>query len=126
MPASFTIDFTRRIVFSRAWGILVDDDLRQSQKGVRETPGFERDFRQLYDFTDVTDVQVTTDALWGMVKDSPFVQSAHRAIVVDSDVAFGVVRMYQQISGRESATFRIFRDRESALSWLESDAGKRR
>ena len=121
MPARFTIDLARRIVFSEGWGVLVDDDLRQTQKGVRETPGFESDFRQLYDFSAVTDVQVTPDALWGMVKDSPFLIDAQRAIVVDSDTAFGVVRMYQQISGRESAAFRIFRDRESALRWLERD-----
>lgn len=123
MPSSFTIDFARRIVFSCAWGILVDDDLRQTQKGLRETPGFESDFRQLYDFSAVTDLQVTTDGLWGTVKDSPFLTSARRGIVVESDVAFGVVRMYEQMSGRESANFRIFRDRESALTWVEAAAG---
>jgi hypothetical protein len=120
MPASFTIDLEDRIVFSRAWGILVDDDLRQTQRGVREAPGFAPDFRQLYDFSDVTDVQVTQDSLWGMAVNSPFELGARRAMVVDTDVAFGVARMYQLISGRESTTFRIFRDREAALRWLDS------
>jgi hypothetical protein len=119
MPASFTIDVARRTVFSRAWGILVDDDLRQTQQGVRVAPDFDPDFSQLYDFSAITDVQVTTDALWGMVGDSPFGVHALRAVVVNSDVAFGVARMYQQMSSRESATFRIFRDRESAVRWLE-------
>jgi hypothetical protein len=122
MPASFTVDLSRRTVFSRAWGILVDDDLRQTQQGVREAPGFEPDFSQLYDFSAVTDVLVTQDSLWGMVGNSPFDISARRAVVVGSEVAFGVVRMYQQMSGRDNASFRIFRDRESALRWLEGGA----
>lgn len=119
MPASFTIDLARRIVFSRGWGILVDDDLRQTQKGVRETPGFEPDFRQIYDFSDVIDVEVTQDSLWGLAGSSPFAAGARRAVVVDSNVAFGVARMYQLMSERESSTFRIFRDRQAALRWLE-------
>ena len=122
MPASFTVDLERRVVFSKGWGVLVDDDLRQTQAGVRETPGFEPDFRQLYDFSAVTDVQVTQDSLWGMAGNSPFDLDARRAMVVGSDVAFGVVRMYQLMSERESSTFRIFRDRESALRWLERGA----
>ena len=124
MPASFTIDVARRTVFSRGWGVLVDDDLRQTQQGVREAPGFEPDFSQLYDFSAVTDIQVTQDALWGMVGNSPFGMRARRAVVVDSEVAFGVGRMYQQMSGREYATFRIFRDRASALRWLEGGAAE--
>lgn len=122
MPATFTVDVARRTVFSRGWGILVDDDLRQTQQGVRTCPGFEADFSQLYDFTAVTDVQVTADSLWGMVGNSPFAMRARRAVVVDSDVAFGVVRMYEQMSGRSPDTFKIFRDRESALRWLEGGA----
>jgi hypothetical protein len=81
----------------------------------RECP----DFRQLYDFSEVTDVQVTQDSLWGLAGNSPFLQGARRAIVVTSDVVFGVVRMYQLMSGRESDTFRISRDRASALVWLD-------
>lgn len=119
MPASFTVDLPRRIVFSRGWGILVDDDLRETQKGVREAAGFTSDFSQLYDFFEVTDVQVTPDTLWGLAAGSPFELGARRAVVVGSDVAFGMARMYQSISGRQSDTFRIFRDRESAVRWLE-------
>lgn len=82
MPASFTIDVVRRIVLSRGQGVLVDDDLRETQKGVRDAPGFDADFRQLHDFSEVTDVEV------------------------DQWPAVGHVR--------------IFRDRESALRWLDS------
>jgi hypothetical protein len=119
MPASFTVDLARRMVFSRGWGVLVDADLRQTRRGVRATPGFEPDFRQLYDFSEVTEVGLTTDGLQDIARHSPFGRNARRAVVVNSEVAFGMVRMYQILSGRENWHFRIFRDRESALEWLE-------
>ena len=124
MPATFTIDFARRLVLSRAWGVLVDEDLRETQRGVRETPGFARDFRQLYDFSDVTELGVTGDGLWDISRQSPFARDARRAIVVASSEAFGMARMFQLVGEREVAQFRIFYDRESAMRWLddESDA----
>ena len=121
MPASFQVDVDRRIVFSRGWGILVDDDLRETQKGVRESPGFTPDFSQLYDFSEVTDIRVTEETLWGLAGTSPFGLRARRAVVVASDAAFGVARTYQAISGRQSDTFRIFRYRDSALRWLDGE-----
>ncbi len=122
MPASFMIDVARRIVYSRAWGVLVDADLRQTQRGVREAPGFEPDFRQLYDFSEVTEVRVTSEGVQDMARHSPFVRNARRAIVVTSDVAFGMVRTFQIVGNRETPQFRIFRDRRLALEWL-ADGG---
>lgn len=119
MPASFTIDLARRIVYSRGWGVLVDSDLRQTQHGLRETVGFEPDFSQLYDFSDVTEVRVTGEGLREMSRQSPFHRDARRAVVVDTDVAFGMVRVFQLAGDRETPEFQIFRDRESALRWLE-------
>ena len=119
MPASFTIDLARRMVHSRGWGILVDADLRETQRGIRETSGFEPDFRQLYDFTDVTEVRVTGHGVRELARASPFGRDARRAIVVGSDIAFGMVRMFQIVSDRERPEFQIFRDRETALHWLD-------
>ena len=120
MPASFSIDLARRMVYSRGWGVLVDSDLRQTQRGLRETAGFEPDFSQLYDFSGVTEVRITGDGLRELSRQSPFHKEARRAIVVDSEVAFGMARMFQISGDRETSEFQIFRDREIALRWLES------
>jgi len=120
MPASFTIDLARRVVYSRGWGILVDDDLRETQRGVRDAVGFESDFCQLYDFSGVTELRVTGEGLREMARQSPFDRNARRAVVVDSDVAFGMVRMFQIVGDRETPEFQIFRDRETAQHWLDS------
>jgi hypothetical protein len=120
MPASFTIDVARRAVYSRGWGVLVDDDLRETQRGLREAVGFESDFCQLYDFSDVTEVRVTGEGLREMALQSPFDRNARRAVVVDSHVAYGMVRLFQIVGDRETPEFQIFRHREDALRWLES------
>lgn len=118
MPASFTIDPERRLVRSRAWGVLVDADLLQTQRGVRGDPRFAPDFGQLYDFTDVTELRLTGEVVQALAQRSPFARDARRAVVVGSAVAFGMARMYQLAADRESSTFRIFRDVESASRWL--------
>jgi len=118
MPASFVVDADRRLVSSRAWGVLVDADLFGTQDGVRAHPSFEPHFSQIYDFSDVTEMRLTGDAVLNLGRSSPFAVDARRAIIVTSDVAFGMARMYGLASNRASDSFRIFRDHASALSWL--------
>jgi hypothetical protein len=49
----------------------------------------------------------------------PAAPTARRAIVVSSDVAFGMARMYSILSGREEL-IQVFRDRSSALRWINA------
>ncbi len=119
MPATFEIDHDHRLVRSRAWGVLVDDDLAHTQSGLRDDPAFEPDYRQLFDFTEVTDVRVTRDGLLSLAARSPFDPASRRAMVVSSDLSFGMVRMYQMLSGRDPDFFRPFRTVDAAIRWLE-------
>ena len=118
MPASFVIDHQQRLVQSKAWGVLVEEDLAATQRGVREDKQFDRMYRQVYDFSDVTQVRVSGKQLQSLAYNSPFSPKARRAIVVNSDVAFGMARMYALMGDRDPDCFRIFRDRPSALAWL--------
>ena len=121
MPANFTIEPERRLVRSRGWGSLTDADLRQTQRELREAPEFGADFRQLYDFSEVTDLRVTGEGLRDLARHSPFARDARRAIVVASDAAYGMVRMYQLSSDRDSEHVRIFRDLAGAIRWLDGE-----
>lgn len=123
MPASFVIDHARREVRSRAWGVLVDADLEATQRALRAEAGFDPLYRQLYDFTAVTEVRVTGTGLRELARRSPFSPRARRAIVVPSDVAFGMARMYGLVGDRDEALFQIFRDLPTAERWLASDDG---
>lgn len=45
------------------------------------------------------------------------------AVVVDSDLAYGVARMYDAVLDDPQHRLQIFRDREAALRWLMCDRG---
>ena len=123
MPASFVIDHEKRLVRSRAWGVVVDADLRATQQGVRSDERFDPLYRQVYDFSDATELRLTGPSVRELARTSPFSPKARRAIVVSSDVGYGMARMYGLVSDRDASVFRIFRDAPSALRWLETESG---
>jgi len=121
MPADYRIDRSERVVYSRAWGVLTDQDLADNRAALFADPAFEPDLAQLYDFTDVTEVKVSSMALLRLSLTSRFAPTARRA-AVSSDVAFGMARRYSILSGREQL-IQVFRDRSSAIQWLNSAGG---
>ena len=122
MPAEYRIDRPRRTVYSRAWGILTDQDLIQNSAALYADPGFEAGLDQLYDFTEVTEVKVSSPVLLHLALSSRFAPTSRRAVAVSSDIAYGMARMYAILSGRED-TIQVFRDRPSAVQWLEAPRG---
>jgi hypothetical protein len=123
MPTEFTIDRERRLVRNRAWGVLTDADLAESQQRLRSHPLFEPDLGQLFDCSEVTRLDVTTDGLRALARKSPFAPTARRAVVVNSDEQFGMARMFELISNRDSAYFRVFRSLAEARVWLGHTEG---
>ena len=122
MPADNRVDRSKRVVYSRAWGVLTDQDLADNRAALFLDPVFEPSFARLYDLTDVTEFKVTSAALLRLSLTSPFAPTARRAVVVSSDAAFGMVRKYSILSGREEV-IQVFRDRPSAVQWLNSAGG---
>lgn len=119
MPADNRIDRPERVVYSRAWGVLTDQELTANRAALFGDPAFEPDMAQLFDFTDVTEDRVTSGTLLHLALMSRFTSTARRAIVVSTDVGYGMARMYSMLSGREDV-IHVFRDRASALRWLDS------
>lgn len=120
MPATSIIDHDARIVRSRAWGILSDSDLEGTQATLHADPRFDPMYRQVYDFSGVTEVQVTGEFVRRLARNSLFSPHARRAVVVNSDVAFGLARMFGLVGDRDPDSFMIFRDIQSAEDWIDS------
>jgi len=118
MPADYVIDSARGTVFSRAWGRLTTDDLLAAQDALRSDPAFDPGFRQLYDFTGVTDIDVTRAAFPRLRARAPFDHTARQAFVVGSQAAYGMVRMYELLHDLTENQFRVFRDTDEAREWL--------
>lgn len=119
MPCAYTIDLARSLVLSRGWGEVTDRELLAHVRALTADPGFARNFHQFIELRDVTDVQITASTIREMVKLNPFGAGARRAVVVTSDVVFGMARMYQILRDESPDEFEIFRKLDDALRWLE-------
>jgi len=118
MPCAYTIDLARSLVLSRGWGVVTDRDLLAHVHALTADSRFARDFHQLADLRDVTDVQITASCIREMVRLNPFGAGARRALVITSDVVFGMARMYQILSDESPDELEIFRKMDNALQWL--------
>ena len=123
MPADYVIDAGHRTVFSRAWGRVTNDDLLGVQDVLRADPAFDPSYRQLYDFTGVTEIAVTRDAFPALRARAPFDHTARQAFVAGSQAAFGMVRMYELLHDLPEQQFRVFLDGDEARRWLGLDDG---
>jgi hypothetical protein len=118
MPVGYTIDLAQSLVLSRGWGIVTDRELLAHVRSLTADPRFARNFRQLADLRDVTDVQVTAATIREMVRLNPFWAGARRALVVTNDVVYGMARMYQILRDESPDELEIFRKMDGALQWL--------
>ncbi len=122
MPHELQLDETQRVVWSRCWGVLTDDDLASHQELLRGDPRFANDYHQLVDTREVTEVHVSARMILQLGQSRLFAPHSKRAYVVTRDVLFGLVRMYglyQELRGR--AEIRAFRTRAEAVAWLGVD-----
>jgi hypothetical protein len=121
MPISYSIDPERRLVLTKAWGVLTDNDLLQHKENLARDPAFSVGMRELSDVREIQRLDVTSTGVRAMVAhdDRRAHQSAqHRmALVVPNDEVFGMARMYQTMGAPDNPV-RIFRNLQLAEAWL--------
>jgi len=118
MSFDYQIDVARRLVISRGWGALTDQDLLSHAASLAKDPRFQRDMRQLVDFREVARIEFATGTIHRMVGVNPFGAGARRAFVLSSAGAYGMARMYQSLSDPSPDKVELFRELEPALAWL--------
>jgi hypothetical protein len=72
---------------------------------------------QLSDARDVTST-VPAEGIRELASNTPFGEGSRRAIVVTSDVVFGVSSMYELRQLEGGADVKLFRDIQEARAWL--------
>ena len=118
MPIRHRIDLKLGIVLSTAEGILTDTDLQEHQKSLYSDPNWRPTFNELSDLR-TADFQATTAS--GIRKLASDVQAGEPrkfALVVSTDLAFGISRMFQVLADESSADIRVYRDITEARRWL--------
>jgi hypothetical protein len=119
MGMSYRIDQGRRVVLTRGWGVVSTHDVQDTSSRILTDPAFDAGYRSLTDLTDVTAITVDSMALAETASAPVFTNSARRAFVARSDVAFGMARMFASYAERSGQEVRVFRELHLAEAWLE-------
>jgi hypothetical protein len=117
MPATYSIDPLKRVVFTVFSGDVAEPDIRDMALRLEEDPEFHPDFSELVDLSAVTDFRLSAEDLQGISICDPFSSHAQRAFFSPQDLLFGICRMYEGIKGgNHMATFRSMTE---ARKWLD-------
>jgi hypothetical protein len=121
MPTRFEIDKERRLVRSYGWGEVIFADVVQHQQGLRTHPDFDPDFDQIADLTDVDSLAISAEEIQLLAHITLFSENSRRAFVAPSQLAFGMVRMFEahHDSSFAPSTTMVFRSMSEALNWLD-------
>lgn len=121
MPASYKIDVDARVIRSHTDGVVTDEDLRGHQQRLRNDPGFDPSFDQIWDFREVERIEISTEAVRQLARSRSYAEGARRALVAPRDAAYGLARMFQALHDTAPEDVGVFRTLEEALEWLGRD-----
>jgi hypothetical protein len=120
MPADYTIDKSLKMVFSKAYEILTDQDIISHQEMLRDDPDFDPGFSQLVDCTGVTKADdLSTDAIYELARRRLFGAESQRAFVAPQKLVYGLVRMFQILTNDYPDELVIFKDLTEARKYLK-------
>ena len=118
MPLTYQIEKSRRLVFTTATGTLTSDELLNHQNTVLSDPDFDRSFSQLHDVRMADLAQIHPDCVQALALHVVPKRGARKAIVVASQMAHGLARMFERLREGTGEQIQIFRDFDSARTWL--------
>jgi hypothetical protein len=118
LPASYDIDKKERLVTSRLWGPVTEDEVHDHNTRLRNDPAFDPGYRQLVDLTEITEIRVSSSTVNVAAMDQFFTPGTRRAFLASSDATFGMARMFALRAEGSGQTIEVFRDRKKAEEWL--------
>ncbi len=116
MPGSYLIDVRRGTVFSRGWGVLTDAEIVGHAESLRSNVRFDPGFRQIVDFRDLSEMRATGAGVHAVAQNNPFRCDARRALMVVTDEAFGLARMFELFMEADAP-------RSSGSAWNKTPRG---
>jgi hypothetical protein len=119
MPFSYKIDKERKMVMSTGYGVFTPADALAHQEKLRKDPDFDPSFCQLMDFTHVTKLDLQAEDVRRLAQTSIFARDSKRAILVNSETAFGLARMFEILRSTLGENgIQAFRNLDDALDWV--------
>src|SRR5215510_4407824 len=116
-------DSVARVVILTVSGNLGDEELLGLADEVAKAPELEADFSLLIDLRQANGRNVSTGGVRKLVARSLVLSAAsRRAVVVPSDLGFGMARMYEMLREDRGGAARVFRDYDEARRWVTTGA----
>ncbi len=119
MPAFYKIDKENRLVMSTASGVITSAEALAHHQNLSADPEFDPSYSQLLDCSHVTKIEVGPDDIRTLAQDNLFSATSRRAILVSSETAFGLARMFEIIRETHGDSgIQVFRNLDAALDWV--------
>ena len=119
MPITYRIFAAEAFVLSTALGNLSDAELLGHQLELMGDSKFDPGYPQLDDLRGADMDNVTAACIQTLARTQvASKRCARRALLVGSDVAYGLARMLQALREGNQPEIRVFRDVDQALGWL--------
>lgn len=124
MQVEQEVDGAARVVILRVSGDLGDQDLLLLADRLETAADLEADFSLLVDLRQADGRTVTSVGVYALAdRQLVFRSEARRAVVVPTDLGFGMARMYQMLRDARGTSMRVFRDYDTAVRWV-SEGGE--
>ena len=124
MPIHFTFDKEKNILYCVANGTLTPDEFYNKTLSMTQSSEYSADVRTLWDIRNLDFDIIDTDfqkKLIAIREAIPARGKTKIACVADSDLSFGLTRMYQILSSDLPQELMVFRDFAKAEQWLLND-----
>ena len=109
-------------------GVVTGAEIKEARQEIYRDEVLQKLRYQIVDRTDITEFDVSNEDIRSMAEKDKTIAKDHPDIVVAivsaSDLQYGISRMYQAHAGESAFVTEIFRDRESADKWIESQLKK--
>jgi uncharacterized protein YndB with AHSA1/START domain len=119
MPSTYRIDAAQHIVWSRAWGVLAEDESAEHYRLLAADPAFRPSFRQMCDLRTVDRIEMSTPSIRALAKAAVFDPGVRRAFLAPADAHYGLARMLQAFCEIEGTEIGVFRTAAEAADWLD-------
>jgi hypothetical protein len=118
MSVTFSLDLERRLLIVKAFGVLVDQDVRAGRQELLDHPDFDREFGQLFDARDVDEVRLSVEVMGRMAQTSILARESRRAFVATTPYQYRMASLFVTLAQPYQPNVQVFRDIDEALAWL--------
>jgi hypothetical protein len=116
------IDPNRKLVFTTITGEMTMNEVREDLARLAPGADYDPGLPELVDMRNATTALTTSELLQlaGTAKHhTPTAGRGRRALLLSSDLMYGLYRMFAGFANGGTTDFGVFRDEAAALAWLE-------